>query len=510
MTYTKYLDNPQRRGNVGDRDHFQHIENGLLAVSNNVGGNPYDALDIWPAFNANGGSGSWNALTYTDYIAGLDASLQGGISSGTVVKADLGASSGTEHIYSYAAGNGPVNVLLVGGQHGNETLGIWAAMRWFQEFATSNDAQMRQMRNAFRVTWIPVLNASRYRQSRVNSNGVDPNRNYNLLWSRYTPAGASDQKGDSPFDQPESQAVKALLDNRDFRVVIDCHNYSGDGDTMAFGLPGHWLLGARQFGQDAIEQWKRVYGANTTWSLMSAVQTMPTLANYANYHMRHLNGRQDSATFLIEGSANLFGSVSTEHVTRPAMQRYAGMIQTYLLMYLQNGGRATATPYGYTLYGARATQQATVPIAEGGTLIQSTTEAPLTFRRYDLNGVSVNVTSMEAPLLVAPAMLYVSVTGMIRSLGNAAGRHGLYINIDGSNDSHSRTTVGSTATALEGANFALLGYRLYQTLDPDTVPSVSLGVRKISGGDAELYNASMTITIVPHAAGHMAPRLDGA
>jgi peptidoglycan/xylan/chitin deacetylase (PgdA/CDA1 family) len=32
VTYTKYLDNPYRRGNVGDRDHFQHIENALQGV----------------------------------------------------------------------------------------------------------------------------------------------------------------------------------------------------------------------------------------------------------------------------------------------------------------------------------------------------------------------------------------------------------------------------------------------------------------------------------------------
>ena len=63
------------------------------------------------------------------------------------------------------------------------------------------------------------------------SYGVDPNRNYGYKWG-YDDEGSSPNsfsytyRGQAPFSEPETQAVRDLFLQRDFQAMISYHNYS--------------------------------------------------------------------------------------------------------------------------------------------------------------------------------------------------------------------------------------------------------------------------------------------
>jgi len=69
-----------------------------------------------------------------------------------------------------------------------------------------------------RETWIiPLINPDgRTVPSRYNANGVDLNREYGYMWDR---AGNSAY----PFSQPESQALRSLMDTRNFTIAASYH-----------------------------------------------------------------------------------------------------------------------------------------------------------------------------------------------------------------------------------------------------------------------------------------------
>ncbi len=97
-------------------------------------------------------------------------------------------------------------ILLMGGIHGDEPLGVELAKKTLEMLL----ADAAQQQPQFKVPWalIPCLNIDGYKQNtRVNGRGVDLNRNYpSKSWSpeaakeRYNP-------GPSPGSEAEIQAV---------------------------------------------------------------------------------------------------------------------------------------------------------------------------------------------------------------------------------------------------------------------------------------------------------------
>lgn len=110
-------------------------------------------------------------------------------------------------------------VLLMGGIHGDEPLGVLLAQKTLEFLRESKSQQ---------VPWalIPVLNVDGYKSNtRVNGRGVDLNRNYPAKsWSpefekdRYNP-------GPSPGSEPEIQAVVRLIQELKPRLLIHCHSW---------------------------------------------------------------------------------------------------------------------------------------------------------------------------------------------------------------------------------------------------------------------------------------------
>lgn len=109
-------------------------------------------------------------------------------------------------------------LLLMGGVHGDEPLGVLLAEKTL-DFLKSTTVQL---------PWIliPVLNVDGFKAgTRVNGRGVDLNRNYpSKSWSpecekeRYNP-------GPSPGSEAEIRAVVRLITECKPRIIIHCHSW---------------------------------------------------------------------------------------------------------------------------------------------------------------------------------------------------------------------------------------------------------------------------------------------
>lgn len=114
-------------------------------------------------------------------------------------------------------------ILLIGGVHGDEPEGVHLAKK-------ALGALMQWNLTESLVPWIviPILNPDGFaKRTRVNSRGVDLNRNYPS--TGWTSAMAPGQErycpGPSPASEPEVQGVVELFDSIQLRLVIHCHSW---------------------------------------------------------------------------------------------------------------------------------------------------------------------------------------------------------------------------------------------------------------------------------------------
>jgi len=115
-------------------------------------------------------------------------------------------------------------LLLMGGVHGDEPLGVHLAQKTLEML--TEDA--KKPRPEFTLPWvlIPCLNVDGFKNNtRVNGRGVDLNRNYPAKsWSpefekdRYNP-------GPSPGSEAEIKGVVKLIELLRPRIIIHCHSW---------------------------------------------------------------------------------------------------------------------------------------------------------------------------------------------------------------------------------------------------------------------------------------------
>lgn len=121
------------------------------------------------------------------------------------------------------AGNRP-GVVISGSTHGNEYLNIEDRLAgWFLENRVNSPGLMRFLNAGGVIYVIPILNPDGYEsRSRANANGVDLNRDFELV-----PAGEPN------FREAETKALKQFFDREftanhvDLRVSVDYHCCDG-------------------------------------------------------------------------------------------------------------------------------------------------------------------------------------------------------------------------------------------------------------------------------------------
>ncbi len=111
-------------------------------------------------------------------------------------------------------------ILLIGGVHGDEPEGVYLAQQTLNWLKSAEQSQL--------VDWVavPCLNIDGFHlKQRVNSNGVDLNRNFpSKDWSsefqkdRYFP-------GKRPESELEVQGLVKLIKNLNPRLIIHCHSW---------------------------------------------------------------------------------------------------------------------------------------------------------------------------------------------------------------------------------------------------------------------------------------------
>ncbi len=134
-------------------------------------------------------------------------------------------------------------ILFIGGHHGNEVLSIDMAYYLIDFLLESYDtrADIRHLINEREIWIIPCLNPDGYERTlnkepwrknmRDNGDGtlgVDLNRNYGYNWGTdaHTSAnpGSDTYHGPEPFSEPETQAVKELVETINFTASISFHS----------------------------------------------------------------------------------------------------------------------------------------------------------------------------------------------------------------------------------------------------------------------------------------------
>lgn len=123
---------------------------------------------------------------------------------------------------------------LIAGVHGDEMEGVYVLKQLFDWLKTSKDSIK------IPIIVIPVLNVDGYRdQNRVNSHGVDLNRN--LPTHDWSPDCAKDRyfPGHEPLSEPENKFLLKLFEEYPPGFVISFHtwkpivNYNGDAEAVA-------------------------------------------------------------------------------------------------------------------------------------------------------------------------------------------------------------------------------------------------------------------------------------
>ena len=209
------------------------------------------------------------------------------------------------------------DMLIMGGHHGNELPSVEVPM-YILEFLAGNystNSSVKQLVDSRDIWFIPLLNPdgreyalnvdAGWRKNRrpidldgdgtMEGTGVDLNRNYGHLWGELpgTSHNIADRTycGPSAFSEAETQAIRTLAENQDFKISLSYHTYgeviyypwNNNIDTIS---PEDYLL-------EAIAQ---DLGQRTGYNPMKGVDAYPTTGDSDDW----LYAETDCLPFTIE------------------------------------------------------------------------------------------------------------------------------------------------------------------------------------------------------------------
>lgn len=198
-------------------------------------------------------------------------------------------------------------------QHGNEPASREAALQLVRDLAYSADPAVLAYLATHRVVVVSNINADRLAASRTNANGVNLNRD----WFR--------------MSQPETRAVRAVIDDVRPDTVIDAHEYSSaNGDNWRgypAGTPGAHLevQAASQFLFDSIrddldgEYTHGYYGfSNLMWAGLSTCAV-----SYAGATLLSETRLSDEPPVRVAVQRRVMGAIIAWHGANAAVARAA-------------------------------------------------------------------------------------------------------------------------------------------------------------------------------------------
>lgn len=147
------------------------------------------------------------------------------------------------NLWGAVLGRGQVKVLLFAALHARELVTTEMAMHLINDLVTKDgqDPNITQLLNRRQVWVVPMMNPDGHIRAeqglswRKNTNtsyggdGVDLNRNFGWEWGG---PGSSNRPGDAtyrgpkPFSEPETQALKNLMERERFQATLSWHSFS--------------------------------------------------------------------------------------------------------------------------------------------------------------------------------------------------------------------------------------------------------------------------------------------
>jgi len=134
--------------------------------------------------------------------------------------------------------------LFLGCHHAREWISVEVPLYIAQYLANNydSDAEVKHFVDNCQIWIVPVVNPDGYEYSRTRDRmwrknrrdngdetfGVDLNRNYSYMWGGPDASpgtSAENYRGPSAFSEPETQAIRDLALDYDFRVLMSYHNY---------------------------------------------------------------------------------------------------------------------------------------------------------------------------------------------------------------------------------------------------------------------------------------------
>lgn len=466
------------------------------------------AYNLWAAFDWSG------SLTYSDFLTTIDGLLPASV---VATKTSLGASSNaSRNLYRYTAGSGTATVLLNGGIHGNEKIGMAAALRWFQWFASGSDVLAGQLRRALRVIYVPCANPGSFRSQRKNANGVDINRNFPFYWDLFSVTDPSSNfyKGTAASSEPETVILQGLLTDEDVRVVLDLHDFDSSGDdSLSYVGPSPWSLGHRGIVDAAVLSWQAAYNADRSLTISDLLPNSgePTWLNYANWRLREGKGIANAAVLTVECYGDLESSTSTD-TTRAALSKYNGLVTHFLLHWLRDGQRPPAT-YIPVWKAYRDSEDAATSITAGGTMVDTSDATALTFSavRPTTNGDTIQSYVRVVP--ICPGELIIEARGYVSGDSAAAGtddggRINFSVTVNNASIGHGVTSVlvPDVVTDDDRVNFVIGARYTVDTVDAETVYDVRLICDREWAKTFYLKRYSMFVWFVPNTTTQPIPR----
>jgi len=153
---------------------------------------------------------------------------------------EIGRSAKNRPIHAYQVGNGPIKRGLIGAIHGGYERNTFTLMNEMLAYLRRNPQLVPPQITLFIV---PLMNpdgnaagTDRVR-GRMNGNGVDLNRNWDYQWNITATHGTRVVSGGTaPFSEPESRAVRDLIEMNKMDAVIFYHSafdavFSGAGHS---------------------------------------------------------------------------------------------------------------------------------------------------------------------------------------------------------------------------------------------------------------------------------------
>lgn len=184
-------------------------------------------------------------LTYAEFVEAMRA-LAGRHKS--VRFQDEGPASDGQPMATLSLGQPDKPAMVVyGAAHGSEWESGYGLLALAERLAEKPDEGLFDF-NRYRLVLMPLLNPPGYdKRTRGNANKVDLNRNGDTRWNEYSGRpnaegtygpGSYDWKGTGPFSEPETQALKRVLDREQPVAVLDFHgNAGGAGNNRLVFIP---------------------------------------------------------------------------------------------------------------------------------------------------------------------------------------------------------------------------------------------------------------------------------